>query len=56
MARLYDFSSKEELIMAVLTEVRGRLSAMLADYVPERGVGARIACRSIITAHGCYHC
>jgi AcrR family transcriptional regulator len=30
---LYDFSSKEELIMAVLTEVRRRLSVMLADHV-----------------------
>jgi AcrR family transcriptional regulator len=29
---LYDFSSKEELIMAVLTEIRRREAAMLAAY------------------------
>ncbi len=29
---LYDFSSKEELIMAVLTEIRRREAALLADH------------------------
>jgi AcrR family transcriptional regulator len=30
---LYDFASKEELVMAVLAEVRRREAGMLADYV-----------------------
>jgi AcrR family transcriptional regulator len=34
---LYDFASKEELIMAVLAEVRHRESGLLADYVTVTG-------------------
>jgi AcrR family transcriptional regulator len=44
---LYDFSSKEELIMAVLTEVRGRLSGMLADYVRETGASGAGLVRAV---------
>jgi AcrR family transcriptional regulator len=44
---LYDFSSKEELIMAVLTEVRGRLSRMLADYVRETGASGAGLVRAV---------
>lgn len=34
---LYDFSSKEELIMAVLTEIRRREAAMLAGHADAAG-------------------
>jgi len=34
---LYDFASKEELVMAVLAEVRRREARMLADYVSTTG-------------------
>ena len=44
---LYDFSSKEELIMAVLTEVRGRLSGMLAEYVRETGASGAGLVRAV---------
>lgn len=44
---LYDFSSKEELIMAVLSEVRGRLSGMLADYVRETGASGAGLVRAV---------
>ncbi len=44
---LYDFSSKEELIMAVLTEVRGRLSGMLAGYVRETGASGADLVRAV---------
>lgn len=44
---LYDFTSKEELIMAVLTEVRRRMAAMLADYVRATGASGASLVRAV---------
>jgi AcrR family transcriptional regulator len=44
---LYDFSSKEELIMAILTEVRRRMAGMLADYVRATGASGSNLVRAV---------
>jgi AcrR family transcriptional regulator len=44
---LYDFSSKEELIMAVLAEVRRRESALLAEYLKTTNASAPELVRAI---------
>jgi AcrR family transcriptional regulator len=44
---LYDFTSKEELIMTVLTEVRRRMTVMLADYVRVTGASGADLVRAV---------
>jgi AcrR family transcriptional regulator len=44
---LYDFSSKEELVMAVLTEIRGREAAMLAGYAHTSGASGPELVRAV---------
>jgi AcrR family transcriptional regulator len=46
---LYDFASKEELIMAVLAEVRRRESGLLAEYVQETGPSGAELIRTVWT-------
>jgi|SRR5579875_369302 AcrR family transcriptional regulator len=44
---LYDFSSKEELIMAVLAEIRRREAAMLADHASATGASGSELVRAV---------
>jgi len=44
---LYDFASKEELVMAVLAEVRRREAGLLAEYVSQTGASGPDLVRAV---------